>query len=153
MKRTSLIEQPGIIERIEGHDAWVVPQTTSGCGQCVSKSSCGTSVIAGFLARRRRSIRVANTAHWAVGDPVTLQISEQAFMKGVGIGYGVPLIAMLTGSFVLQQVAQWIDYSMGDGPAMAGALAGLVGGLLWVRHHASTTDVTAVVAQTVVRLN
>lgn len=95
-----MIEKQALVIAVE--QGFVVLQTSgvSACGNCASKSGCGSSTLVSNVRSTGPEIRLATTLNIDVGDTVVLGIYELALIKGVMLLYLFPLLAMLIGGIV-----------------------------------------------------
>jgi sigma-E factor negative regulatory protein RseC len=124
-------ERVRVVETGRGF-AWVETQRRSACGACGVNKVCGTGVLARTMGQRRKRIRVLNDMALGVGDQVVIGIREGALVKGSMAVYVVPLLFMFLGALFGELV---VADSGGDGEGVTIllGLAGLLGGLIWVR--------------------
>jgi sigma-E factor negative regulatory protein RseC len=115
-----LREEGRVVER-EAHHAVVESQRKRACGTCHGESSCST--LSGGLGQSSVRIRAHNPLGAEIGDWVTVEISEQQFLRASFLVYGLPLMAL----FAVGALVRAILLAMGMGQAAEGlaALAGL----------------------------
>jgi len=91
-----MIEEAGIVERVEGDYIWVSPAGSAGaCGGCKSAGSCSTSFLSSlFQDRASKSIRVENTIHAQQNDHVVLGIHPQGLLSGSVLIYLLPIVGL-----------------------------------------------------------
>lgn len=123
-------ERARVIEAGAGY-AWVETERRSACGSCHGSEGCGAAVLAKAMGHRRARLRALSGIPVQAGDEVVVGIDERALLQGSLAVYITPLIAMVAGAAVGEQVI---------GSEAAGILlgaAGLLGGFLWLRHAGS----------------
>lgn len=122
-----MIEEAGQIVDVQGEFAWVECERRSACGGCASREGCGTGVIARAFGRRTVTLKVLNRIGAGVGERVVIGLAESGLVRGALAVYAVPLLGLFAGALC----GQWL--SAGSDPAaIAGAVAGLAGGLYWL---------------------
>ena len=135
-----MIEETGQIVDVHGAFAWVESERASTCGSCAVNKGCGTGAIAKVLGRRRVRMRVLNRIEARVGDQVVIGVSEAGLLRGSLAVYAVPLGGLFAGALAGYALAgrlfpEW----PADPAAIAGALAGFVAGLVWLRGFSRRT--------------
>jgi sigma-E factor negative regulatory protein RseC len=125
-----MIETEAVVVRTDGPFAYVKAQRKASCGGC-GGTSCGTSTLAGFFEGRAPLYRARNTIGAQAGDRVMVGLEDGALLKGTLAVYLVPLLFVFAGAILGGHLAA--SPEMKDGYSMAGALAGLVAGSLWMR--------------------
>ena len=126
-------ERARVIEAGEGY-AWVETERRSACGSCRVNPGCGTAVLAKAMGRRRVRLRALSGIPVQAGDEVVVGIDESALIQGSLAVYMAPLLAMLAGAAVGEQIIGSEAASM-----LLGA-AGLLGSFLWLRHAGGIHD-------------
>ncbi|MET0052053.1 MAG: SoxR reducing system RseC family protein [Candidatus Thiodiazotropha sp.] len=121
-----MLEHPARVVALQEPYAWIEAEVQSGCSSC-SSNSCSTSVIANLFGLKRNRFRVENPIHAQVGDQVMIGIPSRAIAQASVLAYLLPLVAMLTLTFIGQAM------NMNNGVQGMFALAGLLLGLGMVR--------------------
>ncbi len=116
----------------EGH-AWVESQRQHACQGCSLRSGCGGGTLARVFHRRPTIVRVLDPLGVRPGDPVVVGIDPGAMVRGSAAVYAVPMLAMIAGSIGLDAALAGVA-GASEWPALAGGLAGLAGGLAWLRR-------------------
>ncbi|MGB0733556.1 MAG: SoxR reducing system RseC family protein [Pontibacterium sp.] len=121
-----MIEETGVVERIDDEGVWVETIKLSACGSCSARAGCGQSMLASVGAGKRSVICVENPNHLIVttNDDVVIGIEEGAFLQMSALIYLVPLITLFVGA-VLANYAQFHE-----GIVALSGVAGLAVGLL-----------------------
>ena len=88
-----MIEENAIVAKIEHNQVWVESKPKQGCGGCLQKSSCSTSVLDKFI--KKRSIAVDCDIEIKAGDEVVIGISEGVLIKASLLLYMLPLLVMV----------------------------------------------------------
>jgi len=133
-----MIEETGQVVRVQGAFAWVEGERRSSCGSCSAQEGCGTGVIARALKNRVVTLKVVNRIDARVGDRVVIGIPETGLVRGAFAVYAVPLLALFAGALC----GHWLAGG-GDLAAIAGAAAGLAGGLAWLSRFGRRTRTDA----------
>lgn len=129
-----MIEERAVVVAREGAHAWVERERRSACGSCAVNKGCGTGVLAQVLGRRMMRLKVLNPVAAEPGDAVVLGLDERALVRGSLAVYMVPLAALFAFGLLGEALgAQWGASS--EAPAVLFALAGLGGGLWWLRGY------------------
>lgn len=128
-----MIEERAIVVALEGEFAWVETDKERACGQCASHGGCSSLTLAKFFSNRARRVRAVNRIGAATGDQVVVGIDESALVRGSLAVYAVPLLALIAGALVGEAAATALTLNS-ELAATGGGIAGLAGGLLWLRH-------------------
>ena len=128
---------------VDGEFAWVESERRSSCSSCSVRSGCGTGVIARVLGRKRIRLRAVNSIDAAVGDQVVIGIAESGVVRGSLAVYAVPLGGLLGGAVAGHLAGLHLSQANSDLPAIAGAVAGFVTGLLWLGRFSRLTRTDA----------
>lgn len=127
-----MIEETAQVVATEGEFVWVETQRQSTCGGCAARQGCGTATLAKVLGNRRTRVRAINRDGAQVGDRVVVGIDETALIRGSLAVYAVPLLGLLAGAVLGGLLSERL---LVDGEALTLGLgiAGLSGGLVWLR--------------------
>jgi len=135
-----MIEETGQIVDVDGAFAWVESERSSTCGGCAARKGCGTGAIAQVLGQRRVRLRVLNRIDARVGDHVVVGVSESGLLRGSLAVYTAPLAGLFAGALAGYALAsRFYPAWPADPVAIAGALAGFVSGLAWLRGFSRRT--------------
>jgi sigma-E factor negative regulatory protein RseC len=135
-----MIEETGQIVDVQGAFAWIESERTGSCGSCAAQQGCGTGAIAKVLGQRRVRLRVLNRIEARVGDNVVIGVSESGLLRGSLAVYAVPLSGLFAGALAGYALASRFNPAWPADPvAIAGALAGFVAGLVWLRGFSRRT--------------
>lgn len=88
-----MIEENAVVAKIEHNQVWVESKPKQGCGGCLQKSACSTSVLDKFI--KKRSIAVDCEIELKPGDEVIIGISEGILIKASLLLYMLPLVVMV----------------------------------------------------------
>ncbi|MCK5918430.1 MAG: SoxR reducing system RseC family protein [Cocleimonas sp.] len=91
-----MIEETGIVERVEDGYIWVSPASSGGaCGSCESSGSCSTSILVTLLqGKTTKTVRVDNTINAKINDKVVLGIHPQGLLSGSALVYLLPILSL-----------------------------------------------------------
>ncbi|QKK12256.1 MAG: SoxR reducing system RseC family protein [Pseudomonadota bacterium] len=124
-----MIEQAGIVVRVDGERAWVETERRSSCGDCSAQAGCGHALLGKTFGRKFAEVQVVNNAHLKPGECNVLGVREDALLKSSFAVYLIPLLGLLLGALVGATAVSGV----GDLSALLGGVAGFVAGLWWVR--------------------
>lgn len=124
-----MIEQAGIVVRVDGESAWVETERRSSCGDCSAQAGCGHALLGKTFGKRFTEVQVINAPGVKLGECVVLGVREDALLKSSFAVYLIPLLGMLVGAMAGTSLVSLA----GDMPALIGGAAGFVAGLWWVR--------------------
>lgn len=91
-----MIEETATVVKVKSGQVWVSPQANSGCGACMKKTSCTSSIVGGVF--KPRMIAVDSSFPLAIGDLVLVTIDESLLLHASLLLYLVPLVAMFVGA-------------------------------------------------------
>jgi len=129
-----MIEETGQVVDVDGAFAWVESERASSCGSCAVRKGCGTGALAKVMGQRQVRLRVLNRIQARVGDHVVIGISESGLLRGSLAVYVAPLAGLFAGALAGYALAsRFYPAWPADPVAIAGALAGFVCGLVWLR--------------------
>ncbi|MES2501242.1 MAG: SoxR reducing system RseC family protein [Pseudomonadota bacterium] len=103
------------------------------CGLCGKTRGCGNSIWGKLFAHQSTAFKAQNRINAKVGDSVVVGINERALLKSALLLYILPLVTMMIGAILMNELMQ------SNAGAMLGALIGLVLGLLWVKGHTTAS--------------
>ncbi len=122
-----MIETTARVVSISNGTAQIDPTTTSGCGGCKSRNSCGVSGLGKYFSNTRKSIEVACDENIRPGDELQLSMSEGDLLKAGLLVYFLPVVLSLVGAGVVSSLG------FGDAGAVLGMVTGFVVGFLLTR--------------------
>ncbi len=128
-----MIEETGQVVEVRDRYAWVTTEPRTGCNRCVARSGCGTTVLAKVLGRRNAPVQVINDIGAAAGDRVVIGIPETGLVRGSLAVYSAPLAGLFAGALAGHYLFAGSAALTADLASIAGAAAGLVAGLAWLR--------------------
>lgn len=113
-----MLEEEGIVVRVEEGYAFIHTQRGSSCDGCSAKSSCHSMADAGSNIMEMRAI---NDMGAEVGDRVKVAIDSIVFLKSSFLIYVLPLIVMITGGVIGDSYAR-SNMPGADADLVAGAV-------------------------------
>lgn len=123
----SIVSARGTVRSLENGFAFV-EIIKGGCGRCHEKGGCGGQSLTQALCSSPKVYRVLNPDSLPPGSEVTVAISAGAVRAGANLAYGIPLLALIAGAALGQQLA-------GELGAFVGALLGLASAWLHLRRQ------------------
>jgi sigma-E factor negative regulatory protein RseC len=128
-----MIENDGVVVRLEGEYAWVRAEGAgAACGACASKGGCSSAnagpTLDGISGQSARLLRLANTIQARPGDAVVIRAADGTVLRAVWVAYGVPLLLALAGAMI------FVALTGSDLAAVIGMLCGLFAGYLIMRR-------------------
>lgn len=93
-----MIEEPAIVNEVEGNIARVTPLRRASCGQCAAQGGCGVGALAHYFGRRQPELMIENTLGVERGDTVIIGLRDDALLAGSLLVYALPLGSMLAGA-------------------------------------------------------
>lgn len=134
-----MIEEPGIVMRVDADSVWVATQRKTTCGSCTARATCGQGILTVLSADKKpQMIKVHSDLSLSKGDQVTLGIAEETLVRSAFLVYMLPLFFMFAAALsthALNIPEPWIIFS---------AVLGFLAGILWVRHYSEHyTDAAA----------
>ena len=122
-----MLETRAVIVQTNKKYALVQADQANGCEQCDGKG-CGAGKLGQLFCSKPRRFRVDNPINANVGDQVIISVGEGAVLRGIGLVYLLPLILLLAGAMLGNNVAAQTEQR--DGYAALGALLGLTVGFV-----------------------
>lgn len=135
-----MIEQTAVVIRLDGQFALVEAQRESSCGQCNAKKGCGTGMLENSIGRRAMQMKALNQCDAQPGDEVIVAVPEKGFIKSAFVTYFLPLLFMLLGAVVAQQLSINSGWAYQDIAALAGAGIGFAVALLLLRRYSQRME-------------
>lgn len=113
-----MINETGTIIELKAADvALVLCQKNSACAHCSAEGVCNPGDTG-----QARSVQAYNPIGARVGDQVRLSVSTRSFLRSSFLLYIVPLIALIIGAVVGQEIAPLIENGLD-----ANALSAIIG--------------------------
>jgi sigma-E factor negative regulatory protein RseC len=91
------IEHPGIVDRVEGRQAFVRILPQSACGSCHSKSYCSMSEVSEKIVE----VGLREDDQIGQGEQVTITLERSLGFRALFLGYMLPFLILLVSLFVL----------------------------------------------------
>lgn len=132
-----MIETTARVVSISNGTAQIDPTSTSGCGGCKSRNSCGVSGLGKYFSNTRKSIEMSCDENIRAGDELQLSMSEGDLLKAGLLVYLLPVVLSLTGAGVASSMG------FGDVGAVLGMAFGFVAGLLLAKLTGWAPNVVA----------
>jgi sigma-E factor negative regulatory protein RseC len=119
-----MVEEPARV--VAAADSFVLVETLhrSTCESCSAHKGCGTATLGKVLGRRRTSVRALSDIDVRAGDQVVVAIAEGAMLRGSLATYLMPLLLMIVGAFLGQQLSFGLSVQ-GEGLTIFLGVAGL----------------------------
>lgn len=128
-----LVEGFARVVAVEGGKAWLEPEEMSSCGTCHSAGLCSIGKDGGNAKRMAaKRFQLPGDLGLKVGERVVVGISEGVLLRGAATAYGLPLVTLLAGGILGQEM-----YGT-DAMSALGAFSGLALGLVFARILASS---------------
>jgi sigma-E factor negative regulatory protein RseC len=146
-----MIEEHALVIGVEQDVALLEVVRRSACGLCGKTRGCGISLFGRLFGHKNNVFKAENTIHAKPGDNVVVAIEERAVLMSAMVVYGVPLGALLLGAILGNALSDGTA-SQADMYAFAGAIAGLLSGLGWVKGYATARVMSHRYQPTILRL-
>ena len=117
--------EQGIVTRVEAQTAWVKTQRSGACKGCSARGSCHGLSDAG----KEREVIAVNEAGADVGDRILLSFESSSLLKVSFLLYVFPILMLLAGAIIGQQLGLLIGLNDSVGAALAGFFA--FGAAIW----------------------
>jgi len=129
-----MIEEIGIVKRIEDGYIWVSPATSGGaCGSCSASGNCSTSFLVTLLqGKTTKTVRVDNTINAKVNDTVVLGIHPQGLLSASALLYLLPILSLFIFSILGHQLFSEVT-------SIIMGLIGFIAGLFISKKIANST--------------
>ncbi len=92
--------EQGIVIKIDSETAWVKTTKTSACKACAARSSCHS-----LGGGKEMEVEAINRAGAKVGQKVVISFDTSPLLKATFLLYVFPILTMLVGAFIGQQLA------------------------------------------------
>lgn len=147
-----MIEEHGTV--VLCHDRWAQVETVrqASCGSCSAQSSCGVSLLDRFLGRRPTRLSALNEIAATPGQRVVVGIPEGSILSAAVAAYLVPLLGLIGGGILGQELASKFAGGADDLVSLGGGLVGLCAGLVWLARFSRTRSGDARYQAVVLRL-
>lgn len=91
------IEHPGVVDRVEGRQAFVRIMPQSSCGSCHSKSYCSMSE----LSEKIVEVGLRDSDQLQIGEQVTISLERSLGYRALLLGYLLPFAILIISLFSL----------------------------------------------------
>lgn len=123
-----MIEESATVISADDGYAIVETQQRPACGACATASGCSTAILSGLFKRSHTRLRVSNPIHAKPGEQVVIGLLETTFLKISFLAYLLPLLCMILLAILMQAVATYFNWQLGELPQVLGGLLGLISG-------------------------
>ncbi len=129
-----MLEADGVvISAFEGTaEVSVIPR--SACSSCSANSACGTSLVAGLLAKRSSRFSVTNSVAAEVGEQVVIGLHESSLQFAALVVYLMPLTGLMLGAMGGVYLSEHILHRPSELPSILLGFAGMGTGLILVKY-------------------
>lgn len=116
-----MINETGTVIQLKAADiAMVLCQKNSACAHCSAEGVCNPGDTG-----QARTVEAYNSVGAQVGDQVRLSVSTRSFLRSSFLLYIVPLIALIIGAIIGQEIAPLLENGLD-----ANALSAIMGTVL-----------------------
>jgi len=126
-------EETALVSHVEGNFVFLETQNNGSCGNCSSKTGCG-SVSSIFTFKPRNKLKINNTLELEQGDSVIVAMAADKLLMATFLMYLSPLILL----FIFSLIAKLL---MGETASIVAGLCGLFIGLLLVKQFTQKSAV------------
>jgi sigma-E factor negative regulatory protein RseC len=142
-----MIEEVGIVTKVEGVTAKVAVEKKGACDGCTAKGTCETK-------GESMEIEALNIARAQVGQTVRISIKPQTYLKGTMLVYGLPLVLFIAGAIAGKNAGE--EYFKDTNSDIIAAIGGfgalilsLFGVKVWAKKTESKTEYKPVIEEIV----
>jgi sigma-E factor negative regulatory protein RseC len=140
-----MVEETGIVTKIEGNMAKVLVQKKSACDGCSIQGVCQTKP-------EGMEIEALNAVHAREGQRVKILMTPGDYLKGTMIVYGLPLVVFITGAIIGKNIGE--EYLKDMNSDLVAAVTGFIALLLslagiriWSKKMESSTEYNPVIEE------
>ena len=142
-----MIEEIGVVTKVEGVTAKVAVEKRGACDGCTAKGACETK---GEIME----IEALNIAWAKEGQTVRISIKPQTYLKGTMLVYGLPLILFIAGAIAGKNAGEeYFKDTNSDIIAAIGGFGALIlsflGAKVWAQKTESKTEYKPVIEEIV----
>ncbi len=112
-----MLEETGIVTKIDGNMARVLVQKKSACDGCSVEGACKATP-------EGMDIEALNAVHAKVGQRVKILMTPRDYLKGTMIVYGLPLVVFIAGAIFGKNIGE--EYLKGMNSDLIAAIAGFI---------------------------
>ncbi|MEW6600078.1 MAG: SoxR reducing system RseC family protein [Nitrospirota bacterium] len=140
-----MLEETGVVTRIDGNMARVLVQKKSACDGCSIEGACKSTP-------EGMEIEALNAAHAEVGQRVKILLTTGEYLKGTIIVYGIPLVVFIAGAIAGKSMGEkyFADMNSDIIAAVTGFISlilSLFAARLWSRRMESRTEYKPVIEE------
>jgi len=128
------IQEVGVVRFVKDDYAYLKAESSSACGSCASKNSCGSGRL--DVGESDYSIRVLNELNLKEGDEVVIGMSSDKLLLGTVLLYLFPLMFL----FVFSAIGKLLGEEL---YSVVGGIVGLLIGLIIVRKIISRKSIAS----------
>ncbi|WP_102795684.1 SoxR reducing system RseC family protein [Bowmanella denitrificans] len=99
-----MIEELGVIKKVDQDHIWVETQIKTTCGGCVANQDCGTGAIAKTLSPKSQLLIFRCTKPANVGQKVKLGIPEDDLLSASALMYMLPLLVLIASALAAESL-------------------------------------------------
>ncbi len=125
-----MLTEQGTIVEVRDSELLVQVIQQSTCGSCAAQKGCGQGVLAKYLAGSqflRVSLKHRPASDFRVGEQIELGIEESAMLRAAFLVYLVPLLLLVVGASLGNQVSEPVAILLG--------ITGFILGGIYVRKQ------------------
>ena len=126
-------EETAIVSQVDGDFVLLETQNNGSCGNCSSKSGCGT-VSSIFSLKPRNSLKISNTLQLKEGDSVIVAMSPDKLLLATVLMYLSPLLLLFSLSILAK-------IFIGESASIIAGLSGLFIGLFFVKKYTQQSEI------------
>ncbi|HBH60446.1 MAG TPA: hypothetical protein DDX85_01630 [Nitrospiraceae bacterium] len=140
-----MLEETGIVTKVDGNMAMVLVQKKSACDGCSVEGACKATP-------EGMEIEALNAVHAKVGQRVKILMTPGEYLKGTIIVYGVPLIVFIAGAIFGKNIGEkyFTDMNSDIIAAIAGFVSlflSLAAARIWSRKMESKAEYKPVIEE------
>jgi sigma-E factor negative regulatory protein RseC len=110
-----LATEQGIVIKIDSSAAWVKTVKSGACKGCSARGSCHA-----LGGSDDAEVKAINEAGAKVGDRIVLSFETSSLLKATFLLYIFPILLLLIGAFMGQEIARYTDFN----PSVSSAIMG-----------------------------
>lgn len=129
-----MIEEIGIVTKVDGTMAKVIVQKRGVCEGCAARGTCESK-------EDGMEIEALNVANAREGQAVKVSMKAQTYLKGTMLVYGIPLVMFIAGAIAGKNIGDaYFKNVNSDLVAAVAGFAALLLSLLGIRSWAKKTE-------------
>jgi len=129
-----MIEEVGIVTKVEGMNARVAVEKKAACDGCTASGTCETK-------GEKMEIEALNIARAKEGQTVRISIKPQTYLRGSMLVYGLPLVFFIAGAISGKYAGEeYFKDTNSDIIAAIGGFGSLILSLFGVKIWAKKTE-------------